>query len=117
MSYKVTGVNEARNYEAKGHYDVRTTRLHDADEVGGVITLGLSHFLPGGGAEMAKADKELLYYVVEGQMTVYTDDDKSHVLDGGDSIHLSPNQGRGCKNTGHSAAKMLVISCPPKDRQ
>ena len=117
MSYKVTGVTESRKYEAAGHYDVRTTRLHDAYEVGCVITLGLSHFLPEGGAEMAKAPKELLYYVVEGQMTVYTDDDKSHVLNAGDSIHLSPNQGRGCKNTGHSAAKMLVIACPPKDRQ
>jgi quercetin dioxygenase-like cupin family protein len=117
MSYKVTGVDESRNYEAVGHYDVRTTRLHDASEVGGVITLGLSHFLPGGGAEMAKAAKELIYYVTEGQMTVYTDDDQAHVLNAGDSIHMSPNQRRGCKNTGHSAAKMLVISCPATNGQ
>lgn len=117
MSYKVTGVGEARTYEAAGHYDVRTTRLHDAEEVDGAITLGLSHFLPGGGAEMAKAAKELLYYIVEGQMTVYTDDDRSHVLNAGDSIHFSPQQGRGCKNTGHGSSKMLVIACPPKDRQ
>lgn len=117
MSYKITSVGDARTYEAAGHYDVRTTRLHDAEEADGMITLGLSHFLPGGGAEMAKAPKELLYYVVEGQMTVFTDDGQSHVLNAGDSIHMSPFQGRGCKNTWHSASKMLVVSCPPRDSQ
>jgi quercetin dioxygenase-like cupin family protein len=117
MSYKVTGVTESRNYEAAGHYDVRTTRLHDAEDVGGTITLGLSHFLPGGGSEMAKASKELIYYIVEGQMTVSTDDGKSHVLNAGDSIHMSPYQGRSCKNNGHSTAKMLVIACPATNGQ
>lgn len=114
MSYKVTKANESRNYEAKGHYDVRTTRLHDAEEVQGQITLGLSHFLPGGGAEMAKAPKELLYYIVEGEMTISTDDGQQHVLHAGDSIHFSPNQGRASKNTGIVTAQMLVTACPSK---
>lgn len=114
MNYKVTRVNESRNYDAAGHYDVRTTRLHDADEVAGLVTLGLSHFLPGGGAEMAKAAKELIYYIIEGEMTVFTGDERQHVLRAGDSIHFPPYLERGCKNTGISAAKMLVIACPPK---
>jgi len=114
MSYKVTKVDEARSYDAKGHFDVRTTRLHDADDVAGAVTMGLSHFLPGGGAEMAETPRELLYYIVEGQMTVYTDDEKSHALNAGDSIHMSSTQRRSCKNTGHSAAKMLVVACQPK---
>ena len=38
------------NYEAPGHFDVRTTRLHNPQDVNdGSITMGLSHFLPGGG--------------------------------------------------------------------
>ena len=112
--YKVTKADESYNYVAAGHYDVRTTRLHDADDVNGQITLGLSHFLPGGGSEMAKAPKELIYYVVQGEMTVTTDDDVNTVLHEGDSIHFGPNQGRCCKNTGTAGAQMLVVACPPK---
>lgn len=110
MSYHVTRANEAKKYEAKGHFDMRATRLHDAADVEGAITLGLSHFLPGGGAEMAKSPKELLYYIVEGEMTVSTDDGREYVLQAGDSIHFSPNQGRASKNNGKDTAKMLVIS-------
>lgn len=110
MSYRVTHVNDAKPYEAKGHYEMLATRLHDAADVDGEITLGLSHFLPGGGAEMAKSPKELIYYIVEGEMTVSTDDGQEHLLKAGDSIHFSPNQGRASKNNGFSTAKMLVVS-------
>ena len=112
MSYKVTRANEALRYEANGHYDVRTTRLHNAADVDGKITLGLSHFLPGGGAEMGKAPVELLYYIVEGEMTVTTDDGHVHILHAGDSIHFSPEQGRESKNTGITTAQMIVVACP-----
>ena len=114
MAYKVTKANEAVTYEAPGHFDVRTTRLHNGADVDAQVTLGLSHFLPGGGAGMAKAPIELLYYIVTGEMTVTTDDGEVHVLHAGDSIHFSPAQGRESKNTGIVAAQMLVIACPPK---
>lgn len=112
MSYKVTKKEEAVVYDPAGHYDMRATRLHNPDDVGGSITLGLSHFLPGGGAEMGKAPVELLYFVLEGEMTVTTDDGVVHVLHAGDSIHFAPEQGRESKNTGCVTAQMLVIACP-----
>lgn len=114
MSYKITKREAAVPYAPAGHYDMRATRLHTSDDVGGSITLGLSHFLPGGGAEMGKAPVELLYYVVEGEMTVTTDDGQVHVLKAGDSIHFSPEQGRESKNNGSVTAQMLVIACPAK---
>jgi quercetin dioxygenase-like cupin family protein len=114
MSYKVTRTTETVIYNPPGHFDMKATRLHSAGDVGGNITLGLSHFLPGGGAEMAEAPIELLYYIIEGEMTVGTPDGKKHVLHTGDSIHFSPHQGRESTNTGHSSAKMLVLSCPEK---
>lgn len=114
MSYKVTKANEATPYEAPGHFDVRTTRLHNPGDVDGQVNLGLSHFLPGGGAEMAKAPFEMMYYVVEGEMTVTTDDGQEHVLHAGDSIHFNAGQGRAPKNTGIRCAQMLVVGCPPK---
>ena len=115
MSYKVTKKDEAVTYKPANHYDMRATRLHNADDVNGSITLGFSHFLPGGGAEMGKASIELLYFVVDGCMTVTTDDGQVHVLNAGDSIHFSPGQGRESKNNGAETAAMLGVSCPGKD--
>jgi quercetin dioxygenase-like cupin family protein len=114
MSYKVTRMAEATVYNPPGHFDMKATRLHSAGDVDGSITLGLSHFLPGGGAKMAEALIELLYYIVEGEMTIGTSDGEKHVLHAGDSIHFSPGQGRESINTGHTSAKMLVLSCPAK---
>ena len=76
MSYKVTRANEAVKYEAPGHFDVLTTRLHNpADVNGGTIVNGLSHFLPGGGANVAPANFEMIYYIISGEMTVTLFDD------------------------------------------
>jgi len=109
MSYKVVRANEAYKYDAPGHYDVLTTRLHNPTDVNeGRVTMGLSHFLPGGGAEMKTSPAEIIYYIVSGEMTIYTEDGE-YCLKAGDSIHLGPNTPRGCKNTGIVAAQMLVI--------
>ncbi len=110
MSYKVTTAAEAVTYEPPGHYDVRCTNLHKPDQVdGGEISLGLSHFLPGGGAEMAPAPVEMFYYIVDGEMTVTTGEDgKAHVLHAGDSIHMAKGCERESKNTGIVTAQMLV---------
>ena len=46
MSYKIVRRNEAATYEAAKHFDVRTTRLHNPEDVPeGSIVMGLSHFL------------------------------------------------------------------------
>ena len=112
--YKVTKANEAYTYEAPGHFDVRTTRLHDPEDVDGQVTMGLSHFLPGGGCEMAKAPKELIYYIIKGEMTVTTEEGAEILLQKGDSIHIGVGQGRAIRNTGIASAQMLVVLCPPK---
>lgn len=105
---KVTRAIEAKQYEAAGHYDVRTLRLHNAADIeNGKVTLGISHFLPGGGAEFAKAPAELLYYIVSGEMTVTTETD-TFVLKAGDSIHFAEGEGRESKNNTVYPATMLV---------
>ena len=111
MSYKITLASEAVAYNPPMHYDMRATALQKAADVNGEITLGLSYFLPGGGAEKGVVPIELLYYVLEGEMTVYTPD-REHVLHAGDSIHFGIGQEREIKNTGYTDAKMLVISGP-----
>ncbi|NTV90788.1 MAG: cupin domain-containing protein [Clostridiales bacterium] len=113
MSYKVTRANEAYTYEAAGHFDVRTTRLHDPKDVNdGRLVMGLSHFLPAGGAETACAPVEVIYYIKEGEMTV-TAEGQEYCLKAGDTIHIGPNTPRSCKNTGITVAQMLVVILPP----
>lgn len=105
---KVTRANKATRYDAPGHYDVRTLRLHNPDDVqDGKITLGISHFLPNGGAEFAKAPVELLYYIISGEMTIKTEKD-IFVLKAGDSIHFAKGEGRESTNNTLHPAKMLV---------
>jgi len=111
MAYKITLKDEAVVYDAPGHYNMTATRLHNPQDVDGKLCVGYSHFQPGGGAEMAVANVELIYYNVEGEMTLTTDDGKKTVLRAGDSVHFAPGTGRSVENTGDSVASMLVIFC------
>lgn len=119
MSFKVTRANEAEDYEAPGHYEVRTTRLHNPNDVNeGTIVHGLSHFFPGGGANVAPANFEMIYYVIEGKMSVELFDDNdvssTFVLNPGDSVHFGKGTKRGCKNTGVTNAQMMTIMIKPQ---
>ena len=115
MSYKVTKKNKSYKYEAPGHFECLTTRLHDpADVNDGTIVMGLSHFLPGGGAKMAPAKFEMVYYIQKGEMTVTMDDGKEYCLKAGDSLHFGPGTGRACQNTGVECAEMITVMIKPQ---
>lgn len=113
MSYKVTRRNEATFYEAPGHFDVRTTRLHNPNEVNdGVIIYGLSHFLPGGGTNVAPANYEQIYYVTHGELTIELYDENDNVekilMKAGDSVHFGKGTKRSLMNNCHETTQMLV---------
>lgn len=118
MSYKITKATEAVAYQAPGHFDCRTTRLHTPDAVeGGLVINGLSHFLPGGGADVAPARAEMIYYVIEGEitLTIYDDNDIATevILHKGDSVHFNKGTKRGCVNNGSVSAQMMTIMIKP----
>ena len=114
MSYKITHANESYTYEAPGHHGCLGTRLHDPQDVNeGAIIVGLTHFLPGGGTDFGNNPMESMYYVVEGEMTLKTDDGET-VLHAGDSFHCGPGTNKCVKNTGTTSAQMLVALTAPK---
>jgi len=120
MSYKITRKDEAYTYEAPGHFDVRTTRLHDPQDVNaGGITMGLSHFLPGGGTNYGANAKESVYYVIEGQIylesEIGTENEIKTTLYAGDSFHCGPNTGKSILNNGPVACQMLVALITPPE--
>jgi quercetin dioxygenase-like cupin family protein len=119
VSYKITRKNEAYKYEAPGHFDVRTTRLHNPQDVNnGRITMGLSHFLPGGGCNYGSNQWESIYYIVEGQMylecEVGTPEEVKTTLYAGDSFHCGPNTKKSIINNGTDCCKMLVVLVKPE---
>ena len=99
-------------YNAPGHFDCKCMRYHGKDETGAEkFWIGMSVFLPGGGAEWAYEDNPLekVYYVLEGEMTVTDKDGKKYVIHKDECISFPPNEGRGLKNESNLPARMLVV--------
>ena len=106
-------LKEAKPYEAPGHFDVSTLRLHDKDISGSdKFIMGISHFLPGGGCDMGSTPTEKIYYVISGEITVKTDDGEM-VLGPNDSIYIGPGENRAIINNTNEPVTMLVVLEPP----
>lgn len=115
MSYKITRREEAVFYEAPGHYDMRPTRLHNPGDVNsGRITMGLSHFLPGGGCRLGSNSLESIYYILEGEMDLTTQEGTT-TLRAGDSFHCGPGTEKAIQNNGPASCQMLVVLTRPEE--
>jgi quercetin dioxygenase-like cupin family protein len=108
----VTRIEDAEPYAAPGHFDVRTLRLQGGEASPTEnFTVGLSVFLPAGGCEMSTTPLEKVYVVVEGEVTILTDEGEA-TLGPLDSIYLAPNEARAIENRTNRAASMLVVMPP-----
>ncbi|MHB1837123.1 MAG: cupin domain-containing protein [Solirubrobacteraceae bacterium] len=106
---QVTRLADARPYEAPKHFDVRTLRLQGFDASDAeAFSVGLTHFLPGGGAEMDGTPLEKVYVVVDGEVTVTTDEGEV-TLAALDSCYLPAGQARAIVNRTNRPASMLVV--------
>lgn len=107
---QVTRFNTAKPYDAKNHFAMTAMRLQ-----GGGITdcedfwVGLSTFLPGGGADWGSAPTGKVYVVVEGHVSVKTADEEIE-LGPMDSVFIAPNEERSVLNKTNKAATMIVVS-------
>ena len=84
-------------YEAKGHNECVPTRLH----------------VPGGGTDFGANALESIYYILDGEMTLKTDDGET-VLSAGDSFHCCPGCNKSVTNTGTTVCRMLVALLKPQ---
>jgi quercetin dioxygenase-like cupin family protein len=108
---KKVQISDVKAYEAPGHFGMTAMRLQGTEETGATkFWMGLSHFLPGGGAGWAYEDNPLekIYFVLEGELTV-TSKTETFVLRKGDSLFLGPNEGRELINATNMPASMLVV--------
>jgi quercetin dioxygenase-like cupin family protein len=112
---EVTRIGDAQSYEAPKHFDMRGLRLQGFDATGSEsFWVGLSNFLPGGGAEMDATPLEKVYVVVEGRVTVSTEEGDTE-LGPLDSCFLPAGEARSIENRTNLPALMLVVMPYPKE--
>ncbi len=106
-------IKDVKPYEAAGHFAMTAMRLSGKDETGAKkFWVGLSHFLPGGGAEMAGSATEKFYFVLEGEITIVTPDSEI-TLKKSDAIFIGPDEQRAIQNrTNMPASTLVVINYP-----
>jgi quercetin dioxygenase-like cupin family protein len=106
---QVTKIKDAKRYEAANHVDVSALRLQGGEaSKTSTFWCGLSHYLPGGRAERGASDYERVYMVLDGEVTVTTDQGTT-VLGAMESVHIAPKEMRVVENRGNAVATMLVI--------
>src|ERR1700730_3791750 len=107
---QITRFAQAPRYDAPKHFDMRSLRLQGFDLTASRFAwVGLSHFLPQGGAEMDVGTLEKIYVVLEGEITIELADGSSHVLTAMDSCYIPSGDGRAIRNDTNAVATMLVI--------
>lgn len=106
---RVTRYTDAKPYEAARHFNMTGLRLQGFDASPAEnFWVGLSHFLPGGGAERGAAPVERVYVSIAGEVTIVTDEGDT-VLRPMDSCYLAPGERREIINRSTAPASMLVI--------
>jgi glyoxylate utilization-related uncharacterized protein len=107
---KKISLEQVKPYAAPGHFDVGVLRLSGKDETGAKkFWVGLSYFLPGGGAKYAYEDSptEKVYIVLDGELTVKTKKDE-FTLKPMELLFIAPNEGREIINKTNKTVTMLV---------
>jgi quercetin dioxygenase-like cupin family protein len=114
---QITRFADARRYDAPKHFDMRSLRLQGFDVSASKFAwVGLSHFLPQGGAEMDAGPLEKIYVVLAGEVTIELGDGTQHILKALDSCHIPGGEARSISNRGNDIATMLVVMPHPGSR-
>jgi mannose-6-phosphate isomerase-like protein (cupin superfamily) len=112
---QVKRFSDAKAYDAANHRACTSLRLFGA-EAGGTkgLIVGVSHFLPGGGAGPDASPPEKVYFVLAGELTVIVNG-KETVLKKHDSCTIEPNEMREIINRGNEVCTIVVaVAAPPK---
>jgi quercetin dioxygenase-like cupin family protein len=114
---QITRFEKAVRYDAPKHFDMRSLRLQGFDVSDSRFAwVGVSHFLPQGGAEMDAGPLEKIYVVLSGEVTIELADGALHVLKAMDSCHIPGGESRAIRNNGNHVATMLVVMPHPGPR-
>jgi quercetin dioxygenase-like cupin family protein len=105
----VTRFDSAQQYFPPNHTAMYCVRLQ-GQEAGPTDTawIGVSHILPGGGTTLDASPVEKIYVVLEGEVTVVTEEGHA-TLGRHDSCRLAPNEKRALENRTQRPATILLV--------
>ena len=114
MSMHITRLADAKPFDPPGHRGVGPFRLVGGEPASTEgISVVLSHYLPGGQAEMAPQPVETVYVLVAGELVMISEG-KEETLRQYDSVHFTAGTIRQVVNRTQLPASMLVIRPTPR---
>jgi uncharacterized cupin superfamily protein len=109
MTMRITKIEHAEPFHPAGHEGVGPVRLQGGDATPTTsFTVALSHYLPGGVAELSAQPSETVYVVVAGELVMASDGEEA-ALGPFDSVHFTTGTTRTVQNRTNLPASMLVI--------
>jgi len=96
-------------YEGKGHFNCWNARKLVSNTDSQRLTVCMTHFLPGGGTDMAASIKERVYVCLAGSLKLNGQQEDEYLLEPGDMIYISPGELRSVRVIGTEPATMLVF--------
>jgi len=109
MTMRVTRLSEAEPFSPVGHAGVGPVRLQGGQSTPTTdFTVALSHYLPGGAADLAPQPSETVYVILSGEL-VMSSEGTEETLGAYDSVHFTEGTTRTVENRTHLPASMLVI--------
>ena len=106
----VTRIAEAAEYHPPLHHGCTAHRLQGFEaSTADFAWTGLSHILPGGGADMDAGPLGKIYVVTAGEVTVTLGDGSSATLGIMDSCFIPAGEAREVRNKTNAVASMIVI--------
>jgi mannose-6-phosphate isomerase-like protein (cupin superfamily) len=109
MSMQVIRLADGTPFDPPGHRGVGPIRLQGGDtSETKYMTVALSHYVPGGEAELAPQPAETIYVVVEGELVMICEG-AEETLHKYDSVHFTPGTLRQVINRSPLPASMLVV--------
>ena len=106
---KVIKSNEGESYDAANHFNMWGVRKIGPADGAKALNMSISEFMPNGGASLSQSDKERVYCVLRGSITVSDESGKAYVVDENDMIYIAPGEKRAIAVNGLVAARLLVV--------
>jgi glyoxylate utilization-related uncharacterized protein len=112
---QITRLADAPAYIAPKHHDMRSLRLQGMEASdAGFGWVGLSYFLPGGGAEMDAGALGKIYVMLDGEVTIELGSGTCETLRRLDSCFIPAGEARAVRNDSNAVATMLVVMPMPE---
>ncbi|MEE4545880.1 cupin domain-containing protein [Streptomyces sp. V4-01] len=117
MPIDIARLDQATRFRPVGHHDVGPVQLFGGEQYDGAVTVVLSHYLPGGHADMSPVPAETVYLVLTGTLTLTDADGGTEELHPLDGARITSGTSRTVENRTNLPASMLVIRPNPAAAQ